>query len=147
MDIFPKTITSFFDELLTDIECQQDTRSYIVGIYCKYKTAEFDLSKDSITLLYAQAHNKQDFLTYQNLGDWLFYTKSMFPDSLKNASQNYYDNIARLSYYSCYRMIKEWKIYEELSDDYIRLTAKIRCIFLQNNLINIGHNNIAQIFF
>src|SRR5271165_5391927 len=126
MDTFHKNINSFFDELLIDLECQYDTRAYIASIYGKYKTAQFDLSKDNATLLFCQARNKQDFLTYQNLGDWLFFTKSMFPAALKNASENYYDNIAQLSYYNCYRIVKDWKIYEELADQYCYLTYKTR---------------------
>lgn len=135
LEIFHNSINSFFDESLIDLKCQQDTKSYIIGIYGKYKTAEFDLSQDSVTLLFAQGRNKQDFLTYQNLGDWLFYTKSMFPASLKNASENYYDNIAKLSYYNCYRMIKSWKIYEELADEYTNLTTSIRHILIEKHLI------------
>ncbi len=61
MDGLYKNISSFFDELLLDLSCQRDTKAYIVSIYGKYKTAEFDLSKDSVTLLFAQARSKQDF--------------------------------------------------------------------------------------
>lgn len=128
MDTLHKTITNFFEELLEDLHCQRDTKSYIISIYGKYKTAEFDLSKDSVTLMFAQARDKQDFLTYQNLGDWLFFTKCMFPNFLKNASENYYDNIAQLSYYNCYRIIRSWKIYEQLADEYVPLTKEIRKI-------------------
>lgn len=128
MHLAYKNITNFFEEQLNDLECQPDTKSYIISIYDKYKSTQFDLSKDSITILFAQAKNNQDFLTYQNLGDWLFYTKSVFPEHLKNASENYYNSIAQLSYYTCYRMIRTWKIYEELADKYVPLTKQIRKI-------------------
>jgi hypothetical protein len=127
MDIAHKNITNFFEELLNDLKCQRDTKAYIVSIYGKYKSAEFDLSKDSITLLYAQAHDKQDFLTYQNLGDWIFFANTLAPNHLKYASKDYYDTVARLSYYSCYRIInKQWKLFEELSDNFLMLETQVK---------------------
>lgn|SRR5574337_163806 len=127
MDAFHRNISSFFDELLSDLQCQNDTKAYIVSIYGKYKTAEFDLSKDSITLLFAQARNKQDFLTYQNLGDWIFFANTIAPRHLQFASKDYYDTVARLSYYSCYKLInKQWKLFEELADDFLNLETQVR---------------------
>ena len=127
MDTFHKNISSFFDELLIDLDCQRDTKAYIVSIYGKYKTASFDLSKDSVTLLLAQGRSKQDFLTYQNLGDWIFFANTMAPGHLHNASKEYYDTVARLSYYSCYRLInREWKLFEELADNFLILEDEVR---------------------
>jgi hypothetical protein len=127
MNVFNKNITSFFDELLDDLHCQRDTKAYIVSIYGKYKTAEFDLSKDSVTLLFAQARNKQDFLSYQNLGDWIFFSNTIAPQHLRFASKEYYDTVARLSYYSCYKLInRQWKLFEELADDFQSLENQVR---------------------
>lgn len=122
-----KNITKFFEEILNDLECHQDTRAYIISIYGKYKNADFDLSKDSVTLLFSQARLKQDFLTYQNLGDWIFFANTIAPNHLKFASKEYYDTIARLSYYSCYKLInKQWKLFEELSDNFITLESQVK---------------------
>jgi hypothetical protein len=122
-----RNIMDFFDELLIDLDCHQDTRAYIISIYGKYRTAQFDLSKDSVTLLFAQARRKQDFLTYQNLGDWIFFTNTLVPNHLKFASKEYYDTIARTSYYSCYKLInKQWKLFEELSDNFIVLESEVK---------------------
>lgn len=127
MDAFYKNITNFFEELLTDIECQYDTKSYIISIYGKYKSSEFDLSKESITLLFSQARNKQDFLTYQNLGDWIFFSNTIAPNHLNNASKEYYNTIARLSYYSCYKLIdKKWRLFEELADNFSILENQVK---------------------
>lgn len=127
MDVFHRNISSFFDELLNDLRCQHDTKAYIVSIYGKYKTAEFDLSKDSVTLLFAQARSKQDFLGYQNLGDWIFFANTIAPQHLNHASKEYYDTVARLSYYSCYKLInREWKLFEELADDFSSLEKQVR---------------------
>ena len=127
MDMFHKNISSFFEELLNDLHCQRDTKAYIISIYGKFKTAEFDLSKDSVTLLFAQARDKQDFLCYQNLGDWIFFANTIAPQHLQFASKEYYDTVARLSYYSCYRLInREWKLFEELADDFLSLEEQVR---------------------
>ena len=127
MIISHRNISSFFDELLVDLKCQKDTKAYIVSIYGKYKSTEFDLSKDSVTLLFAQARNKQDFLTYQNLGDWIFFANTMAPNHLRHASKDYYDTIARLSYYSCYKLINgQWRLFEELADDFLVLEEQVK---------------------
>ena len=120
-------ITEFFNDLLSGLKCHYDTKAYIVSIYGKYKTVEFDLSKDSVTLLLAQAQNKQDFLTYQNLGDWIFFANTMAPHFLQNASKDYYDAVARRSYYSCYKLInRQWKLFEELADDFNILEEQVK---------------------
>lgn len=127
MDTFHRNITNFFDELLEDIECQRDTRAYIVSIYGKFKTAQFDLSKDSVTLLFAQGRNNQDFLAYQNLADWIFFANTMVPNHLQHASKEYYDTVARLSYYSCYKLInRQWKLFEEMADNFTTLESQVK---------------------
>jgi hypothetical protein len=127
MYIINENIIDLFDELLSDIVCQDDTKSYIISIYGKYKSSKFDLSKDSVTLMFAQARNKQDFLTYQNLGDWIFFSNTLAPNHLKYASKDYYDTVARLSYYSCYKLInRQWKLFEELSDNYLCLEDQVK---------------------
>jgi hypothetical protein len=140
-------VSSFFDELLADLKCQNDTKAYIVSIYGKYKTAEFDLSKDSITLLFAQARSKQDFLVYQNLGDWIFFANTIVPQHLKFASKEYYDTIARLSYYSCYKLInRQWKLFEELADDFPALEAQVKRILHHTPQIFVGNHIVPYDF-
>lgn len=132
-----KDITKFFEKLLNDLECHAATRAYIVSIYGKYKSTEFDLSKDSVTLLFAQAKNNHDFLIYQNLGDWIFFINTLAPNHFSCANKNYYDTIARLSYYSCYKIInKQWKLFEELSDNFNFLESQVKNKLYQNHLKN-----------
>ena len=127
MDIFHKNVTDFFEELLKDLSCQPDTKAYIIGIFGKYKKADFDLSKDSLTLLLCQAQTKQDFLTYQKIGDWIFYINSIAPQHLQFASKDYYNSLAQVSYYTCYRLInKQWKLFEQLADELIPLEFQVR---------------------
>lgn len=127
MDTTHRNITNFFEEMLDDLQCQQDTKAYIISIYGKYKSAQPDLSKDSVTLQFAQARHNQDFLIYQNLGDWIFFANTLAPAHLKFASKDYYDTVARLSYYSCYKLInKQWKLFEELSDNFLSLERQVK---------------------
>lgn len=127
MDVYHESITNFFDQLLSGLQCQNDTKAYIVSIYGKYKTAKFDLSKDSVGQLFAQARSKQDFLTYQNLGDWIFFANTMAPNHLRHASKDYYDTVARLSYYSCYKLINgQWRLFEEMADDFLVLEEQVK---------------------
>lgn len=122
-------LNDFFDEALRNLSCNADTRAYIVSVFTKFRTAQFDLSKDNITLTFAQAHFKQDFFTYQNLGDWIFFSKILHPGHLVRASEDYYHNIGRLSYYSCYKLIdRKWKLFEELSDNFVVLKKETQML-------------------
>ncbi len=134
-----KTITSFFDEALQPLSCEHATKAYIVSIYAKYKSAEHDLSKNSLTLLFAQAKEKQDFMSFQDIGDWIFFANTMAPDHLHDASMDYYHTLGRVSYYSCYRLIKrQWKLFEELSDNFVALEHQTKNLLHNNNLERIS---------
>jgi len=133
-----KNLNNFFYEVFDELKCQPDTKAYIVSIFTKYKAADFDLSKDSITLTYAQAKDKRDFMIFQNLGDWIFFSQSFLPEHLNNASKEYYQSIGRLSYYSCYQIInKQWKLFEELSDNFIPLERVTRSILQRSGTLRI----------
>lgn len=127
MEFQVKSINNFFNEVLSELQCRNETRAYIVSIFTKYKAADFDLSKDSVTLTFAQARDKQDFLTFQTLGDWIFFCKTFAPEHLQYASEEYYRSIGRLSYSSCYKLInRKWQLFEELSDNFINLENQTR---------------------
>jgi hypothetical protein len=126
-------LTTFFDAALQDLECRDDTRAYIVSIFSKYKTTNADLSQCNITLTFAQARANHNFLAYQTLGDWLFYSTSLYPEHLRYASTEYYIDIGRLSYYSCYRLInKQWRVYEEIADGFISLEKQAKTLLNQH---------------
>lgn len=134
-----KNLTHFFNQTLQDLPCRHDTKTYIISIYSKYKNADSDLSKDSITLLYALAKEKQDFATFQNIGDWIFFSKTFYPTHLNNASEDYYHTVGRLSYYSCYKLInKKWPLYEQLADEFVPLIIKTKNIIASNVEFNIA---------
>lgn len=121
-----ETVADFFEKRLGDLHCQYDTRAYIVGILGKYQSAKFDLSKESLTLYFAEARQHHNFAKYQACGDWVFYCRVVMPEHLRHASPEYYDTMARLSYYACYRLLnRQWKSFEELADNFIPLEHEV----------------------
>lgn len=126
-------MSDFFQGILKDLPCREDTKAYIIGIFSDFqRSAKNDLSKNSITLIFAKARFNHDFSIYQNLGDWLFFSRVFFPEHLSNASEDYYTSIGQISYYSCYRLLnRQWLLYEELSDQFTNLEVKTK--FLLRN--------------
>ena len=124
MDLVYCSINNFFQEKLNDLDCQPDTKAYIVSIYDKYKKSDLDLSKQSITLLFIQAREKHSFNTYQKLADWIFFYNTICQQS---NNKEYYDTIGKISYHSCYNLInRQWKLFEELSDNFVNLEEQVK---------------------
>ena len=133
-----KTIEDYFEETLQGLPCEKATKAYIVSIYAKFRSTNHDLSKDSLTLLFAQAKEKQDFMSFQDIGDWIFFSNTIIPAHLNNASPEYYHTLARISYYSCYTLIKrQWKLFEELSDNFVVLESEAKKLLHRNNITRI----------
>ena len=128
MELFYKDdIQKLFSELLFDVKCEAATKSYLISIYSKYRTSEFDYSKDSITLLYGRARDQRDFSTFQGIGDYVFWSITLYPEHLKHADKSYYRDVARLSYHSCYQILnRQWQIYNELADSFILLENQVK---------------------
>jgi hypothetical protein len=121
-----RNIADFFDGALGELNCQQDTRAYIVGIFGKYRTIEWDLSHESLTLYFAKAREHQDFARYQACGDWVFFCQVLMPEQLGAVQREYYQTLARISYYSCYRLLnRQWKSFEELADNFVPLEREV----------------------
>lgn len=117
------SVSVYFTNELTNLQCDDLTRAYIVSIFTKFKATSDDYSKDSLTLKYAEAKYRYDFVSFQKVADYIFFCNSLFPEHLNNASIDYYYSIGQLSYYSCYKLInKQMKIYEDLADNFVYLS-------------------------
>jgi len=115
-------LNSFFEKLIKIPNCEEKTRSYIISIFASI-SSERDFTNESLTFALKRAHDNKSFNSFRELGDYLFFTKSMFPQSLKGADLNYYDSIARTSYYKCFLLLnKQWVLYEDLADQFPRYT-------------------------
>lgn len=103
-----------------------ETSAYIKGVFNEFiYKKEKDLSKDSITLKYIEAKNNLSFKDFQNIGDWILFSKIILPQSI--ISEEYYDTIARCSYYKCYLILnKQWILFEELADKFPELKESIK---------------------
>lgn len=127
MFIFENDLGKFFEEEFADLKCQPDTKAYIISIFNKYQSANFDFSDQNITLLFAQARQNHDFLAYQSCADWVFFLNSLFEEHLKFASKEYYNQIGQSSYYSCYRLInRQWDLYRELAENFQSLEFQVK---------------------
>mgnify|MGYP006294757289 CR=1 FL=1 len=94
-----------------------ETKEYIKGIFREQLYYKNDLSGKILTFKYFEAKQKYNFENFRKIGDWLFWTKSIYPEFLSNASEDFYDNLAKTSYHKCYILLnKEWELYEELAD-------------------------------
>lgn len=122
----------YFEQLFNQIDCETFTKSYITGIFLQYlRSAQNDLSQENITLTFAKAREENNFLLYQKIGDYLFFMRSMYPNFLINASEDYYRTVARMSYYSCYNLInKKILVYENMADEFISLEQQARKIII-----------------
>ena len=122
---FENNLIDFFNEKINLPNCNEKTRAYIISIFSDLKS-ENDLSKESVTLLYNTALTEYNFNKFREIGDWIFIAKSMFPNSLNNASPMYYTSIARSAYYKCYLIMnRQWFVFEELADRFHTLTDNV----------------------
>jgi hypothetical protein len=118
-------LKKFLDDAIKLPDCEEKTRSYIIDIFASI-SLERDFTNESVTFALKDAYDSMSFKGFKELGDWLFFTKSMFPKSLKGADPTYYDSIARTSYYRCFMLLnKEWLLYEELADQFPTYTQMI----------------------
>ncbi len=125
---FVKSLNNYFQVELQKLECEEELRAYIISIFTKYRSSEADLSKQSVTIEFTLAKFERDFSRFQNIGDWLFFTNTLYPESLNHASKGYYHSVGQMSYYSCYRIVRDWKLYEQLADRFVDLSDDTRRI-------------------
>lgn len=108
------------------INASEQTIAYIRSIFKDYMRAENMPTNMSVTLLYAEARESYSFEKYQKLGDWIFFSKTVLPGHLVNASEKYYIALAQNSYYKCYLLTKrQWKLFEEMADNFEYLSGAI----------------------
>ena len=124
----------YFQDKCENLNCQETTKAYIVSTLVTMRGSK-DLSNKSLTLIYIEAKTKHNFTTYQELADWILFTRSLFPEYLQNASLDYYDALAQDSYFKCYLILeKKWKLFEELADTFPKIADNLN-FNLRNSFI------------
>ena len=113
----PDVLDSHFDEQLKNLESEHwETAAYIKSTLKKYVRSDKDLSRQSVVLLWLEAQNTHKFELYQDVGDWVFFSRVMFPESI-SCDLDFYEGLGRSSYYKCYQLLHgAWPLYEELAD-------------------------------
>lgn len=112
-----QTVESVFSKSIQKLPCQESTKAYISNVFNSANKENCDYSNESVTLIYSRAKFEYRFELFQNLADWILFSKTLFPQSLNGASGDYYQAIAQDSYYKCYKMInRKWLLFEELAD-------------------------------
>lgn len=126
MEILQNSLDKVILDATKEINCQLDTKAYIQSIFKEYIVTNNDLSRNSITMIYLEAKLEYNFSAFKNIGDWLLYTKTLFPQA--QMSQNsYYDIIAKDSYLMCYKILNQkWPLFFELSQQYIELSKQLQ---------------------
>jgi hypothetical protein len=115
----------FFEKLHIKTE-RKETPAYIISTLKKYIHVKHDISDKSIVLMWFDANEKSDFSTYQDIGDWVFFSSIYLPQSIK-CSKDFYLSIGKSSYYKCYRLLKhQWPLYEEMADNLERLVEETK---------------------
>jgi hypothetical protein len=120
---FPQDIKVYLSDNLKHLNYRVETIAYIIDVL---SSPNINLSDESITLSYFNALDNSKFKNFQQIGDWLLFAQSIFPKFLKNAPSSYYNAIAQLSYYKCYKILRgQWLLYEELADNFPNITNKL----------------------
>lgn len=120
-------IGEYLRQRLSALNCHDLTRAYIVSIFEKQKSTENDYSTNSMTILYAQATEVNNFALLQNLADWIFFCQVLFPNHLRAASNDYYNAIAQGSYHRCHQLLnRQLDIYHQLSEEFPILVRKTK---------------------
>lgn len=114
----------FFNETIKLSKHNKHIKIYIVNLFSDIAIQEISTQK-SITLLYQEALEKYSFNDFRIIADWLFFSRCIFPESLKGTSIEYYDSIAQNSYYKCY-LLSKWVPFENLADEFNNLTQNVK---------------------
>ncbi|MDP2683511.1 MAG: hypothetical protein Q8P20_00485 [bacterium] len=131
---------NFFNSRIKLARCDEKTKTYIISIFSDINHSK-NFSKESITLSYNNALEKYSFNEFKQIGDWLFFTKSIFPNSLSGASAEYYNAIASSAYYKCHILMKrQWLLFEELADRFGYLTSAVNEVMrdVQSSPVNLS---------
>jgi hypothetical protein len=113
----PQELNIIFENKIKRLNTSfHETKAYILGIYSEHISKNIVISpKESITLKFLESNS---FIDFQNLGDHILFSRTVYPTSLTAAS-DYYDSIAKQAYYKCHVLMdKKWLVFEELSDKF-----------------------------
>ena len=120
-------ISEHFAARLNGLPHSPEAVAYAIGVLGKRKWRDGDdLSDVSLCIVFQDALLKRDFVGFQRIGDWVLFAEIVVPDHIKTYRE-VAENLARLSYYECFRLMgQQWRVYEELADELPKFTASAR---------------------
>jgi len=133
-----ETLDDLFNRKLIKLKtCKEITKSYIISVLKKYITNKNYFNNQTIGIEYLQAQLNTDFAKFQNIGDWIFFIQSNYPDFFEKSSTSYYTSLGQSSYYKCYKILnKQWVLFEELADNFKEYSKNIHEVKLNIEVIN-----------
>lgn len=111
------TFDDLLDECFDHLSLTSVCRSYIKGTFKDaLKNKDFDLSNQSLSLLYLETAQLGLFKDYQRIGDWVVFMHSTFEIDHDDPIRQLEMTLAQRSYKSCGNMIESWPVFHELSE-------------------------------
>lgn len=131
--IINETLDSLFDKKMSKLQkCKEATRAYIVSVLKKYTKQSSVLDDGLIGMEYLKAVNMFEFAKFQEIGDWVFFVQSNYPNYFEKSTSDYYISIGRGSYYRCYKILnKKWPLFEELADNFSDYSRSIYVVSVE----------------
>jgi len=118
----------FSDRLIGLDGYRPETVAYVVGVlkaFCKPNVGD-DLTNRSVVLAYNDARLTGDFVAFQRIGDWVLWADIIVPTYIE-PDREAAESVARLSYYSCNRiMMGQWRCFEQLADELPEIVINVR---------------------
>jgi hypothetical protein len=117
----------WFDEQLVQFKASVEARAYVVGVMTSFKSSSAMIGpNDSFVLAFSDARSKHDFAAFQRLADNILWMNVFLYPQIKS-DIDVVEPIARLSYYSCHRMMRhKWKVFEELADTFPTIVNQLK---------------------
>lgn len=113
MVVVQRSIVDFFDTCLDGLSCEEPTRNYIVSLLSSAPT----IPSSPYLVLYAHAVDQGRFEQFQQVADAILWTTIAQPEAIDRSMAETATSVARLSYYTCFRLLRgRWRLYEELAD-------------------------------
>lgn len=125
-------LAEYFAERFTIVKASPVAKAYISGLFADQAFKPVDLSRDSLVLSYGAARQSVDFKALQNIGDWVLWVDTCFPESLAQAIE-VAESLGRISYYRCSRLLPSWRVYEELADTMPVIVPQLRWALRESN--------------
>ena len=119
----------WFVERLESLPQSPEVKAYAVGVLNKFaRSANGDMSTQSMVLAFADAKWSGNFEQFQRLGDWALWTTSF-----STVTDDIVLMLGRNSYDACYHILRQQcKVYQDLSRNLTSLAIDIkqRCFLI-----------------